>query len=204
MPNGTRTTSGYPRNSGYARVDADWYVEPRYVTKQLLNAEDFEGAILDPCCGGGSIVSVCRDHGYDAYGSDIVDRGFGTIRELFDIHEEVDCIITNPPFRIAEACVRHSLGIVRLKAALIMPLTFLESRERNALFRSGSLLCVYPCSDRPSMPPGQMNGRRDRHGALVQPRGKGGKSPYAWFIFMPGFEGDPEIRWFPLWRGSKD
>jgi hypothetical protein len=181
-----RSIRGYPRNSGCARVDQDWYREPRYVTEQLLSAQEFEGEILDPCCGGGTIVSVCRDHGYTAYGSDIADRGFGAVRDLFAITEEIDNIVTNPPFRIAEKVVRHILRIVRHKAALIMPLTFVESRGRNALFRSGSLLCVYPCSVRPSMPPGVMNGQRDRHGALVQPRGNGGKAPYAWFIFCRG------------------
>jgi hypothetical protein len=203
---GTRATRGYPRNSGYERVDKDWYREPRYVTAQLLDAEEFEGEILDPCCGGGSIVSVCRDYGYTAHGSDLVNRGFGTVRNLFDLHEEVDNVITNPPFGIAEKCVRHILRIVRYKAALILPLTFLESRERNAMFRSGSsLLCVYPCSDRPTMPPGARSpGARDQHGALILPREKGGKKPYAWFVFEVGYQGDPEIRWFSLWKGPKD
>jgi hypothetical protein len=58
--------------------------------------------------------------------------------------------------------------------------------------------------ERPSMPPGRTNVPRDRHGALVQPPGKGGKAPYAWFVFEPEFHGDPEIRWFPLSNGSKD
>jgi hypothetical protein len=202
----TRATKGYPRVSGYDRVEDDYYREPRYVTEQLLNAEEFEGEILDPCCGGGTIVSVCRDHGYTARGSDIVNRGFGTVRDLFAISEEVDNVITNPPFRHAETCVRHILTFVRYKAALILPLTFLESQERNALFRSGSsLLCVYPCSDRPTMPPGTMNnGARDHHGALIVPREKGGKKPYAWFVFEVGYQGDPEIRWFPLWNNDKD
>jgi hypothetical protein len=42
----SRATKGYPRNGGYARVDKDWYVEPRWVVHLLLDVETFEGAVL--------------------------------------------------------------------------------------------------------------------------------------------------------------
>jgi hypothetical protein len=47
----------------------------------------------------------------------------------------VDNIISNVPYGIAEACVRHMLTIARRRVALILPMTFWDSRERNAFFR---------------------------------------------------------------------
>jgi hypothetical protein len=47
------TRSSYPGHSGYARVDSDYYREPAWITDALLDAVQFTGTILDPCCGGG-------------------------------------------------------------------------------------------------------------------------------------------------------
>jgi hypothetical protein len=74
---------GYPRRSGYPREDKDFYVEPRWVVHRLLDVETFEGSICDPCCGTGTIPSVCMERGLVATDSDIVDRGFGKVRDLF-------------------------------------------------------------------------------------------------------------------------
>ena len=73
---------GYPRRSGYARVDRDFYVEPRWVVELLLDVETFEGAVYDPACGSGTIPSVCLQRGIPATGSDIVHRGFGEARDF--------------------------------------------------------------------------------------------------------------------------
>jgi hypothetical protein len=94
---------GYPRNSSYARVDKDFYVEPRWCVELMLDAETFDGDVLDPCCGIGTIPSVCLARGIFARGSDIVDRGFGKMRDLFTITEPVDNIISNVPTRSPSA-----------------------------------------------------------------------------------------------------
>jgi hypothetical protein len=78
-----------------------------------------------PACGGGTIVSVCLERDVPARGSDIVDRGFGEARDLFTITEPVD----NIPYRITEPFARHMLKLARSKVALILPMTFFESRH---------------------------------------------------------------------------
>jgi hypothetical protein len=180
---------GYPRHSGYQRVDKDFYVEPRWVVHLLLDVESFEGEVLDPCCGSGTIPSVCQERGIPARGSDIVDRSFGEIRDLFTITEPVDNIISNVPYKIAEQCARHMIKLARCKLALILAMTFFESREREQFFRDHPPIRHLICSDRPSMPPGRMDGERDRFGAIVQPISSGGTMPYAWYIFEPGYNG---------------
>jgi Putative PD-(D/E)XK phosphodiesterase (DUF2161) len=95
---------GYPRQSGYARIDQDFYVEPRWVVHLLLDVEPLQGSVLDPCCGSGTIPSVCLERGVPARGSDLVYRGFREVRDLFSIIEPVDNIISNVPYKIAERC----------------------------------------------------------------------------------------------------
>jgi hypothetical protein len=186
--------SGYPRNSGYTRVDKDFYVEPRWCVELLLDQERFDGEVLDPCCGSGTIPSVCLSRGIPARGSDIAYRGFGEVRDLFTITDSVDNIISNVPYGIAEACVRHMLTIARHKIALILPMTFWESRERNqGLHREHPPCRWYPCSDRPSMPPGTSDGPRDENGAIVQPNNRGGTMPYGWFVYEAGYHGRTEL-----------
>ena len=48
-----------------------------------------------------------------------------------------------------------------------------------------------------SMPPGKLDGARDQWGAVVQPEGKGGTMPYAWFVWEPGFVGKMSIERLP-------
>jgi hypothetical protein len=42
----TTRNRGYPRRSGYSREDRDFYVEPRWVARLLLDAETFTGAVV--------------------------------------------------------------------------------------------------------------------------------------------------------------
>jgi hypothetical protein len=193
---------GYPRRSGYKRIHRDFYVEPRWVVHLLLDVEPFAGHVHDPCCGTGTIPSVCLQRGISATGSDIVYRGFGEVRDLFFISEPIDNIISNVPYGIAEECARHMLGIARRKVALILPLTFWESRTRDSFFREHPPAWFWPCSDRPSMPPGTVEGERDRFGAVIQPESRGGTMPYGWFVFVRGHRGDTVARRLPLRGGA--
>jgi hypothetical protein len=189
---------GYPRRSGYKRVHKGFYVEPRWVVRGILNAEEPEGEVLDPCCGTGTIPSVCLERGIPARGSDLVYRGFGEVRDLFDITEPVDNIISNVDYAIAETCAWHMLTLVRRKLMLILPVTFLEIGERERFFQKHPPVRVWACPDRPSMPPGCMEGERDRFGAIIQPVNTGGTMPYAWFVWEPGYRGEMITKRLPL------
>ena len=109
--------------------------------------------------------------------------------DLFTLTEPVDNIISNVPYGIAEPCARHMIGLARRKVALILPMTFWESRRRDRFFRDYPPIRWFPCSDRPSMPPGTTSGERDCYGAIIQPPSSGGTMPYGWFSFERGFQG---------------
>jgi hypothetical protein len=203
---------GYPRRSGYARNENCFYVEPRWEVDMMLDAleawgEPIIGEVLDPCCGIGTIVSACLNRGIPARGSDIADRGFGQVRDMFSITEPVDNIISNFPYgnrrvatdgRMLHERIEHCLGLVRRKLVLILPLTFWESRRRHAFLLRHPPAWFAPCSDRPSMPPGIMDGERDRHGAIIQPPSGGATAPYGWFGWELGFRGETRVKLLAL------
>jgi hypothetical protein len=134
---------GYPRRSGYEREEHEWYVEPPWSVHQILDqltaeGRPIEGVVLDPCCGGGTIVSVCLSRGLVAKGIDYIDRSSGEVRDLRTITEPLHNVISNFPFSKAEEFVRHLLPLVRRRMLLILPLTFLE---RVKPFRACTARC---------------------------------------------------------------
>jgi hypothetical protein len=188
---------GLRRHSGRKRVKLDWYREPPWLIDQMLDqlaadGEPFIGEVLDPCCGGGTIPSRLLARGIPARGSDKVDRGYRgpfEVRNVFAIREPVDNIMSNLPFVDAEAILRHLLTIVRRRILLVLPLPFLGTKERRLLFREYPFHTLYPCSDRPSMPPGVMTKMWDELGALIGARGANGTAEYGWFRFEIGYRG---------------
>ena len=160
--------------------------------------EYFDGAVFDPACGFGTIPSVCLERGIEATGSDLVDRGFGTVQDFFACTEEVDNIICNPPYKIAFPFLEHALKLVRHKVAFFLPLSFLEAQHRNNFFQKTPPVCVWVFSQRISASPGKTDGSRDKWGALNQLEGSGSKTPYGWFIFQPGYQGEATPGWLPM------
>lgn len=193
---------GNPRDSGYARNANDWYVEPAEAAHALIDAERFEGETLDPACGGGNIVRVFRARGLDAWGTDLVMRydqmeTDGMPRPMFgctgdftrpvpdECYSNVDNIVSNPPFKIAERFIVNGLKRARRKVALLQRLAFLEGQQRAALFLSSPLARVHVFSYRISMPPGGVTGIE----------AKGGSVAFAWFVWEHGHQGPPTINW---------
>jgi hypothetical protein len=99
------------RASGYERVAADYYVEPRWVVDALLNAEDLRGPCWDPSCGSGNIpAAALRARSLSCWGSDVVDRGFGTTGlDFFHAAETTTNIVGNPPYGEIERFIRRAL-----------------------------------------------------------------------------------------------
>ena len=182
---------GNARSSGYARHENDWYVEPRYAIDALLAAETFNGPIWDPACGSGNIVNACRDHGYPAIGTDIVQRGGANLLldflspDLPTVH--ATHIITNPPFKPAVAFTIKALESVPGKVAILNRTAWLEGERRYIeLFSRQHLTTVWQFRRRISMPPGD---------ASVEARG--GSIAFAWFVFRRDYYGSPSLGWLP-------
>lgn len=168
------------------RWDSDYYVEPAECVHRLFDTVQFDGVIHDPCAGSGTIPKVAAAHGYDVTCSDLVDRGFcpGGVDFLTD-ETMRDNIVSNPPYRLAEAMFAHACRHVRGKVAFIVRLPFLAGQKRKAnLFAHYRPSLVVILSKRPSMPPG---------GTDVP--AKGGTSDYGWLVFSRAYFGPTIMEW---------
>jgi hypothetical protein len=114
----------------HAERGEDLYETPRVATETLLLVERVPRRVLEPACGRGAIVNVLRQRGHDVVACDLIDYGHGfdtaDFLKMKRMPEGVRCIVTNPPFKIAEAFISHALDICPLLIVLLR-LAFLEA-----------------------------------------------------------------------------
>lgn len=178
----------YEFTDQYYRVQNDYYIDPPFCSRLLFNSVKFIGSIHDPACGSGNIVRMARQAGYEATGSDVIDRGFpGT--EIIDFTKDIRLrlnIVTNPPYNRCEDFFFHAHGVCLSKTALLTRLAFLESQSRyKSIFKPYPPACVLVFSTRPSMPPpGVAEG--------------GGKTAYCWIVWDKSYSGPTTLSWLLL------
>lgn len=177
------------------RAKYDFYATPARAVEGLLAAEQFTNTVWEPCCGGGHISEVLRQHGYDVRSTDLIDHGYGQTGIDFLAQTEpvaID-IITNPPYIQAQTFVEHALSLLApgRKVAMFLRLVFLESSSRRALFEKHPPARVYVASARLGC---AKNGefRKKADGELFYPSAVA----YAWFVWEKGFTGLPTLHWF--------
>lgn len=93
---------------------------------------------------------VLKAAGYNVTSSDLIDRGFGEVKSLFDYEHFDGDIITNPPYKLALDCVKKSLDLVDdgHKVAMFLKIQFLESKTRKEFFEQCPPKVVYVASSR--------------------------------------------------------
>lgn len=174
----------------WQREENDWYVEPEWCSLRLFQEERFVGPVYDPACGRGTIVISALKYGHAAAGSDLVDRGWDSTLTPHDflsgIHRHQN-IVSNPPFGIAEQFVEHALKLAASKVAMLLPANWVQGDKRSRWLAQTPLRRVWFITPRPSMPPGHVLAAGQKPG--------NGTTDYAWFIWLHGFDGSPEIRW---------
>lgn len=121
---------------------------PPHVTEALLSRETFEGRILEPASGNGSMSKVLREHGYKVRATDI-KSGY----DFLDRRARVPNVVTNPPYSqsMAEKFVRKAMQITERKIAMLLPFYFLEGVQRYDLFAGDwPVKALYIFSRRPT------------------------------------------------------
>ena len=185
----------------WERAADQWYPEPEWCSRRLFETEIFDGRVVDPCAGGGSIIRGGRAAGIAVEGMDLIGRGCRSVRhghDFFAAPREADLwpsdhIVSNPPYgaggksemRLEEQFLLLALERARSKVVLFLRAGWLCSDSR-AQWLSGLPLCrVYYLSPRPSCPPGAVIQAGEKPG--------GGKVDYAWLVFLRGFTGAPTV-----------
>jgi hypothetical protein len=96
-----------------------------------------------------------------------------------------DWIVTNPPFKLAQAFVERALTETQIGVAMLMRLAFLETLDRYDLFRRHPFCWLAPFAERVPMTKGGWDPDADT------------ATSYAWFVWTlpakPGaaFQGKP-------------
>jgi len=170
----------------FAREELEHYVEEKWCSARLFDVELFEGQIVDPACGWGTIVINAHEKGYeDAVGFDIVDRGFGTgAQDFLKCTETFNNIVTNPPFNLIEQFTIHAVQHSLRKTAVICPVSRLPAAH---WLKGLHLARVWLMTPRPSMPPGHYIAAGGKVG--------GGRVDYAWLVFERGYVRAPHLNW---------
>lgn len=175
------------------------YVEPSWCSERLFAVEHFADPVYDPACGWGTITDAACRHGYDVFGSDIVNRKRHLLDRRFCSRDFLVSdwkprgefsIVTNPPFDHVEAFARKALELGASQVAMIM----LVRRLNAAHWLSDlPLRRVYLLTPRPSMPPGSWIARGNKPG--------GGTQDFCWVLFDASYKGQPQLRW--LYRDGR-
>ena len=181
-----QTTLSYiGHNSNQDRNENDFYETPIDAIQDLINYEKFFGNVWECSCGKGAISKPLIDNGYNVYSSDLIDRGYGDVKDFLKTNSKYDNIITNPPFNIATEFAIHGLNCINNKMALLLKLSFLEGVARSKMFKNTPLKNVYVFSRRITFI-NPDSGKKSHGGCMLA---------FAWFIWEKDYNGKPTIDW---------
>jgi methylase of polypeptide subunit release factors len=167
------------------------YETPPEATLELTKREILPRRIWEPSAGRGAIVRVLRNLGHEVLSTDLHDHGSPDVdvtgvdflRPL-KVVPEVDAIVMNPPFSMAQQFVQRSMEYAPVCYALLR-LAFLESDARHGWFRQIGLSTVHIFSNRlPMMHRDGWEGNKAKS-----------NTAFAWFIFERSWHQRPTIEW---------
>lgn len=174
---GSRIACG---NTAYKRNASDFYPTPPEATQALLNFLRIpEGTtVWEPACGEGHMVEVLEKNNLNVIGTDIQT---GTDFLQADCPEDVQWIITNPPFSLAEDFIKKAAKC-RVPFAMLLKSQYWHAAKRVRLFFTITPSYVLPLTWRPDF--------------LFKQRGSGAPlMDVIWCVWIPG---EFKTRYIPL------
>jgi hypothetical protein len=182
-------TIGSTRHSVMDRVEFDYYATEPVAVKMLLELENFDGDIWECACGEGHLSKEIESCGYKVYSSDLIDREYGEVLNFLSVHNKHTNmnIITNPPYKYANEFIIKAMEIMEegKKLALFLPIRYLEGKARKKIFEKYPLKTLYVSASRLQCA---------RNGNFI--KRSGGAVAFGWFIWIKGFNGVSELKWF--------
>lgn len=172
----------------------DDFPTPPWATRAFVSHyfdEDLSDAsVWEPACGRGHMAQVLSEFFGTVRASDIFDYGYGEVQDFLTglaALRSVDWVITNPPFRLAEACLERGRHVARKGVALLTRTVFIESVGRyERVFKNAPPSKVLQYTERVPM----VKGRVDRKASTA--------TGYAWLVWDFAQEGHETILdWIP-------
>ena len=175
----------------------DLYETPPVAVRALLSVEAVPSTVWEPACGPGSIVRELRKFKRTVIATDLVEYGCEDSQSrrdfLMELNAPLGCsaIVTNPPFKNAEAFAAKACDLVP-ESYMLLRLAFLEGLRWRQRGLSKNLARVWVFAPRlPFMHRGGYNGQKTSNSGM----------PLAWFIWRHDHKGPPQIDWLN-WRDT--
>jgi len=187
------------------RIDNDYYATPPEATESLLHMFDLSNcnSFLEPACGKGHISEVLKEYypNKKISSTDLIDRGYSgggiDFLNLKSMGHKWDCIITNPPFKLAKEFILKALQLSNKYVIMFAKIQLLEGIGRKELFDKYPPKHIYVFRNR-------INPMRN--GNPLDEKGKPWASTmcFTWFVWEIGFKGEPTIRWLQTKKTTKN
>jgi hypothetical protein len=158
----------------------DLYETPEVATYALLEVETLPHALWECACGPGAIVRVLRNRGHQVLATDLIDyqsadqdqAGVDFLVQQQLPVDDIEMILTNPPFRHIQRFVENALKLCP-KVIILARLALMESERRSSILDTGALARVHVFRKRlPMMHRAGWEGRKASSGMA-----------FAWFVF---------------------
>ena len=171
------------------RESNDYYATDPKAMHHLLKYENFSNNVWECACGEGNLSKVLKEHGYNVYSTDLIDRGYqDDIHDFLNNTRKFDGdIITNPPFKYTTEFILNALEAVPMgnKVAMFLKINYLSGRRRyKEIYSKFPPYRVYVFSGRVACSKNN-NPEGFKHGAM----------DYAWLIWEKGKLGPTELKW---------
>ena len=186
-------TLGASNHAKVMREQDDFYATSPKAIDALLEYEDIclPHEIWEPSCGTGCLSKRLIEHGFTVLSSDLVDRGFGkggvNFFEEDHMPENVNCILTNPPYKFATQYVTHALSLLHEGGVLCLFLktTFAEGQDRyRKIFAITPPRVILQCTERILCAP-NADFSKTQSSAVS----------YAWWVWEKGWKGKTTFDW---------
>ena len=172
----------------HAERGYDLYETPSVAVEALLRVLGLpRGSIWEPACGRGAIANVLRAHGHHVVCSDLIDYGTDPTAihgmdflKTTKVPDGVACIVTNPPYMLANEFAAHALKLCP-NVVMLLRLAFAESERRSPILDGAGLRRFFVFRKRlPMMHRDGWNGRKANSSIA-----------FAWFNWQRGYRGHP-------------
>lgn len=192
-------TLGASNHTDKERQNEDFYATDPVATEWLLKLENIHDVVIDNSVGEGDLMFPIIKSGRKVIGFDVVNRfsqhpGFEFRNENwleFNPNKLINAdVIFNPPYKLAQEFVEHSINLVEegRKVCAFLKLQFLEGKKRKELFEKYPPKIVYVSSSRILCAKNaDFTGMREAGGSAVA---------YCWYVWEKGYKGETLIKWF--------
>ena len=178
-PRPSRPVAGSFGRMDNERHPEDLYETPASAIDALYNEDNIAAPILEPSAGKGAIARRLRHYGFTVVAYDLHDwYGAEGVEPSIDFLTQSDTrgcksIVMNPPFKAADAHVRHALAILPQHGTLyvLLRLTWMAAKKRADLLPHIEKIII--CGRLKMLPPN------------VADAGHSGTVDYAWFVMKP-------------------